>query len=255
MSQTRYSVHELAKLSSVSVRALHHYDAIGLLSPQRSGNNYRVYTAAEIDRLQQILLFREAGMGLAAIGSMLDGGEFDAAEALKLHRERLIEQRDRTDRLIESVEKTLATMKGTTTMSNEEKFEGFKRNLVEENEKNYGVEIRGAYGDEAIDASNAKVMGMTEKSYEASQELELRIKEVLRAGMETGDPAGPDAQLAADLHRQWLCGFWKEGQCSKEAHKGLAEMYVADERFKQYYEDAAPGMAEFLRDAIVVYCS
>lgn len=140
-------------------------------------------------------------------------------------------------------------------MTDTEKFEGFKQKLVEGNEKKYGAEARAAYGDDAVDASNAKVMGMSEERYQATQDLEAQMKEALLAGMKTGDPAGPDAQRAADLHRQWLCAFWKDGQYSKEAHSGLAEMYVADERFTQYYDDAAPGAAAFLRDAIAIYCA
>lgn len=250
-----YSVHELAQLSGVSVRTLHHYDAIGLLSPKRSGNNYRMYGSAEVNRLHQILLYREVGMGLASIKSALDDESFNAADALEDHLRRLIEQRERTDRLIAGVEKTLASMKGISTMTDKEKFEGFKQKLVEGNEKKYGAEVRAAYGDEAVDASNAKVMGMSEERYQETQDLEAQMKEALLAGMKVGDPAGADAQRAADLHRQWLCAFWKDGQYSKEAHRGLAEMYVADERFTQYYEDAAPGAAVFLRDAIAVYCA
>ena len=80
-------------------------------------------------------------------------------------------------------------------------------------------------------------------------------KEALVAAMAAGDPTGEDAHRAADLHRQWLCKFWKDGTYSKAAHLGLAEMYVADDRFKAYYEAVAPGAAEFLRDAIKAYCA
>lgn len=249
----RYSVHELAKLSGVSVRTLHHYDSIGLLSPMRADNNYRVYGAPEVDRLQQILLFREVGLGLADIKAILDDETFDAEQALEDHRSRLVELRERTDMLIASVEKTIANRKGTTIMSDQEKFEGFKKKLVEENERRYGQEAREAYGDDAVDASNAKVMGMTEDQYSAVQDVEAAMKEALLAGMKTGDPAGEEAQRAADLHRQWLQAFWKEGQYTKEAHRGLTEMYVADERFAQYYDAIAPGAAKFLRDAVAVY--
>lgn len=251
----RYSVHELAGLSGVSVRTLHHYDSIGLLCPHRADNNYRVYGQEEVDRLQQILLYREVGLGLADIKALLDDASFDAEQALADHLARLVEQRERTDRLIASVEKTLAHRKGAIAMGDHEKFEGFKRKLVEENEKKYGKEARAAYGDDAVDASNAKMMGMTEEQYTATQGVEAAMKEELLAAMEEGDPAGPHARKAADLHRQWLTAFWKEGQYSKQAHKGLAEMYVADERFKQYYDAIAPGAAEFLRDAIAAYCS
>lgn len=250
-----YSVHKLAELSGVSVRTLHHYDAIGLLQPRRAGNNYRVYGPAEVDRLQQILLYREVGMGLSEIGRVLDDGSFDAGQALGEHLARLIEQRERMDRLIANVEKTIASKKGIRRMNDTEKFEGFKRKLVEDNERQYGKEARAAYGDEAVDGSNAKVMGMSEEQYRAVQDIEAAMREELVAGMADGDPAGEHAQRAADLHRQWLSAFWKDGQYSPAAHKGIAEMYVADERFRKYYEAMAPGAAEFLREAIIAYCS
>lgn len=82
----------------------------------------------------------------------------------------------------------------------------------------------------------------------------MRINELLKEAFEEGNPAGELAQEACDLHRQWLCVFWKDGTYSKEAHKGLAEMYVADERFKAYYDSIEAGCAEFLRDAIRIYC-
>lgn len=253
-SRARYSVHELAGLSGVSVRTLHHYDSIGLLCPYRADNKYRVYGQEEVDRLQQILLYREVGLGLADIKALLDDASFDAEQALVDHLACLVEQRERTDKLIASVEKTLANRKGAISMSDQEKFEGFKKKLVEDNEKKYGKEARAAYGDDAVDASNAKMMGMTEERYAATQDVEAAMREELLAAMEKGDPAGPHAQKAADFHRQWLTAFWKEGQYSKPAHRGLAEMYVADERFKQYYDAIAPGAAEFLRDAIAAYC-
>ncbi len=159
--KTSYSVHALAELSGVSVRTLHHYDAIGLLNPKRADNNYRIYGADEVDRLQQILLYREVGMSLSEIGHVLDGDAFDAERALEEHLVRLVEQRERTNTLIASVEKTLAAQKGITKMEDGEKFEGFKTKLVEENEKQYGKEIREAYGDDAVEASNAKLMGST----------------------------------------------------------------------------------------------
>lgn len=96
---------------------------------------------------------------------------------------------------------------------------------------------------------------MTEGQYERAQALEQEMKDALAAALRTGDPAGAEARRAADLHRQWLCCFWQDGAYSKEAHRGLAETYVADERFKAYYDDVAPGAAAFLRDVIRAYCA
>lgn len=256
MGTKKYTVNELAELSGVSVRTLHYYDEIGLLHPVRRENNYRNYGAAEVNRLQQILLYRKGGVSLKDIKKLLDDSSFDAQEALEEHLERLKDQQKQVAKLIESVEKTLLSIKKEIPMEDKEKFEGFKRELIEENEKKYGKEIREKYGDNQVDASNAKLAGMSESQWNQAQALEQKLKDNLREAMETtGDPASPLAQEACDLHRQWLCFFWKDGMYSKEAHLGLAEGYVADERFKEYYEQIAPGATEFLRDAMKVYCA
>lgn len=254
MIKTTYTVHELAELSGVSVRTLHHYDQEELLCPARAENNYRCYGPVEVDRLQQILLYRRLGLKLHDIKRVLDDASFDVESALRFHLEELKQEQLQTEKLIASIEKTLAHVKGKTTMSNKEKFEGFKKNLIEENEKKYGAEVREKFGNETVDASNAKVMGMSEEQYAQAQELEQAIKDTLREAMETtGDPASELAQKACDLHRQWLCLFWKDDTYNKQAHVGLAEGYVADERFQEYYEQITPGATKFLRDAIVVY--
>lgn len=250
-----YTVHELAALSGCTVRALHHYDELGLVRARRAANGYRLYGPDEVDRLQQVLLYREADMTLADIKRLLDDPAFDARDALAGHLRELQLRKERLDGLIASVQKTLACMEGSEQMEDRERFEAFKQGLVDENERRFGEEVRERWGDDAADASNAKLMGMSVEQYRRTQELEQGVKDALLAAMQAGDPAGEDAQRAADLHRQWLCRFWKDGTYSKAAHRGLAEMYVADERFKAYYEAVAPGAAEFLRDAIRAYCA
>lgn len=254
-AEQRYTVHELAELSGVSVRTLHYYDEIGLLQPGRRDNNYRSYGSDEVDRLQQILLYREIGMGLATIRDILANPEFDRKAALSGHLDALRTQRNRLDDLIVNVEKTLASEEGGTAMSDGEKFEGLKKKLVDENEKKYGTEIREKYGDEEVDASNAKLMGLTEEQFKQSQAIDAEMKTLLAVAKEGGDPSSEEAQRACDLHRQWLGYFWKEGMYSKQSHLGLGEMYVSDDRFKAHYDSEVPGTAEFFRDALKVYCA
>lgn len=140
-------------------------------------------------------------------------------------------------------------------MENEEKFEGFKQRLIDENEEKYGKEIREKYGDEEVDASNAKLMGLSEEQYKLSQEIDQKMKAALLKAIDDEDPSGDAAQEACDLHRQWLGFFWKEGKYNKQAHLGLGQMYVSDDRFKAYYDEIAPGAAEFLLEALTVYCA
>ena len=143
---------------------------------------------------------------------------------------------------------------GRIAMPSNEKFERFKHRLINENEKTYGKEVRSKFGDDEVDASNAKLMGMTEEQYAEVERLSAAINGTLKNAVANGDPSCELAQKACDLHRQWLCKFWRDGAYSKEAHRGLGEMYVADERFVKYYDAIAPGCAEFLRDALDVYC-
>ena len=139
-------------------------------------------------------------------------------------------------------------------MNDEEKFEGFKQKLIEDNERQYGEEIRTKYGDEAIDRSNAKLMGMTKEQYEESERLTQELNETLKSAFDQGDPESALAQKACQLHKEWLCVYWAEGTYSKEAHRALAQGYVEDERFRAHYDNIAPGLAVFLRDAIEVFC-
>ena len=248
-----YSIHQLAKLAKVSTRALRYYDEIGLLSPRRiSGNGYRVYGQKEVDLLQQILFYRELGVQLDEIKNIVWSKDYDQAVALQGHLSALKAKNEQLEMLIANVEKTIAAVKGEKTMSDKEKFEGFKQKMLEENEKKYGKEIREKYGDAVVDASNAKLMGLTAEQYDEVQKLSVRINESLKAALEQGDPSGALAQQACALHKEWLCYYWP--RYSKEAHLGIAQTYVNDPRFKAYYDAIAPGCAEFLRDALQIYC-
>jgi DNA-binding transcriptional MerR regulator len=247
-----YTVQKLGKLAGVSTRTLRYYDEIGILKPARiNSSGYRIYGQKEVDRLQQILFYRELGVSLEDIQKVVTDPSFDGASALKEHREKLLEKRAQLDLLIANVEKTINHSEGRISMSNKEKFEGFKKKMIEDNEKQYGNEAREKYGNESVDQSNAKLMNMTEEQYKEVTGLEKQLKETLAQAFATGDPAGPLAQKAAQLHKEWLCYFWS--QYSKEAHAGLAQMYVDDERFKANYDKEQPGTAEFLRDAIRIY--
>jgi len=248
-----YSSNKLSKMSGVSARTLRHYDDIGLLKPARvASSGYRVYGQTEIDTLQQILFYKELGFALDDIKGLLLAPDFDREQAFLSHLAELHTKRRRLDTLIGNVTKSIAAMKGVTIMTDQEKFEGFKQSLIDENEQRYGAEVRDRYGNQAVDESNAHLKGLTQEQYDEGERLRLALEEALPAALETGDPTGEAAQKVCDLHRQWLCVFYPG--YNKDYHKGLAEMYVADERFKAHYDKIAPGCAEFLRDAINIYC-
>ena len=250
-----YTIKNLAQLSGVTTRTLRYYDQIGLLCPARvSSNGYRVYCREDVDLLHQILFYRELGISLEETGKILKSPDYDRKRALAAHLSALLEKRAQIEILINNVTKTLGAMKGETAMRDEEKFEGFKRRLIDDNESAYGKEVREKYGDAAADASNAKVRGMSEAEWQRAGELSGLVNEALKEAIAQGDPSGDAAQRACDLHRQWICMFWQEGAYSKTAHLGLARMYCDDERFREYYEAIAPGAAEFLLAAMIAYC-
>ncbi|MEH7401409.1 MULTISPECIES: MerR family transcriptional regulator [Bacillaceae] len=247
-----YTVQKLGLLAGISTRTLRYYDEIGILKPARiNSSGYRIYGQAEVDRLQQILFYRELGMNLENIKEIITSPDFNSAKALTEHREQLLDKRKQLDLLITNVEKSIALTEGRITMSNKEKFEGFKKDMIEENEKKYGKEAREKYGDEAVNKANQKVMNMTEEDHKEVTRLAEELAKTLAEAFKTGDPSSEIAQKAADLHKHWLTFYWSK--YSKEAHAGLAQMYVDDERFKAHYDKEQPGIAEFLRDAIHIY--
>lgn len=247
-----YTVQKLGRLAGISTRTLRYYDEIDILKPARiNSSGYRIYGQSEVDRLQQILFYRELGINLEQIKEIITSPDFNSAKALKEHREQLLDKRKQLDLLIKNVEKSIALTEGRITMSDKEKFEGFKKDMIEENEKKYGKEARGKYGDEAVNKANQKVMNMTEEDHKEVTRLSDELAKTLTEALKTGDPSSEIAQKAADLHKQWLTFYWNS--YSKEAHAGLAQMYVDDERFRAHYDKEQPGTAEFLRDAIHIY--
>ncbi len=248
-----YSINGLAKLAGVSTRTLRYYDEVGLVIPKRiSSNGYRVYGQNEVDLLQQILFYRELGVSLEEIKSIVHSEKYDGMAALQGHLAALKAKKEQIELLIANVERTIAVSKGEIKMSDKEKFEGFKRKMIDDNENQYGKEIREKYGDDTVDASNAKLMGLTEDQYKRVEELSRQINESLRLAFEQGDPSSELAQQVCALHKEWLEYFWNF--YSKEAHLGLAQTYVDDPRFKKYYDSIAEGCAEFLYEALKIYC-
>ena len=247
-----YTIQKLAQMAGITTRTLRYYDEIGLLAPKRiSSSGYRIYGGEQIDALQQILFFRKMGVSLDDIKKIISKTDFDRSAALESHREALLEQRRQIDLMIGNIDRTLAAQKGECTMDDSEKFEGLKKGLIDENEKKYGAEIRARYGDETVNASNEKLAGMSKGDYGVAEKLSQEILEKLKEAMVQGDAKGEKARQLAELHRQWLQMYWKS--YSKEAHAGLAQMYVDDERFAQYYDSVGAGAAVFLRDAIISF--
>jgi DNA-binding transcriptional MerR regulator len=247
-----YTVQKLGSLAGVSTRTLRYYDEIELLKPARvNKSGYRIYGRKEVDRLQQILFYKELGVSLKEIKAIIDSPGFDRVRALRQHLESLLAKKTQIDKIIANVEKTIAAAEGRISMSDREKFEGFKQKLVEDNEKKFGEEARERYGDEAVERSNKAFRNMAKEQYDRLTDLDRQVKETLARAFKEGDPAGKTAQRAAELHRQWLTMCWDS--YDSDAHAELAQMYVDDDRFRAYYDQGQPGMTEFLRDAVMIY--
>lgn len=231
-----YTIKALAKLAGVSTRTLRYYDEIGLLKPCRiNSSGYRIYGQEEVDLLQQILFYREMDMKLEEIRKIISQKGFNIDKALENHYSQLIAKRQQIDQLIATIEKTIDTRKGERSMSDKEKFEGFKKEAMKQNEESYGKEIREAYGDEVVNASNKKFMNMTEEDYTKMQQVEEELFESLKEVIKTKDLSSMEAKNAFEKHKEWLGFTWNF--YSKEAHVGLASMYVEDERFTKYYDE------------------
>ena len=245
-----YSIQKLAAISGVTTRTLRYYDQIGLLKPLRvSSAGYRIYGPVQVDLLQQILFYRELGFPLEEIRQIVSHPGYDRRKAMETHRQALLARRQQLDILIDNLTKTIEREEGKRDMSDKEKFDGFKKQMVEENEAKYGAEIRRKYGDKTIDESNAKMMGMSREQYDHMQQMAAEIHDGLEQAVQSGlDPAEEEGQRLAALHKEWLGFTWNF--YSKEAHGGLVEMYVLDERFKAYYDDRVEGCAQWLRDAV-----
>jgi DNA-binding transcriptional MerR regulator len=242
-----FTVGELSRLTGVTVRALHHYDEIGLVRPsQRTAAGYRLYDERDVLRLQQVLVFREIGVPLDEIGPAIDRAT-DRAALLRAHRGELARRRTRIDAMLAAVDAALEVLeKAETTMQPEDfktLFDGFDP-AAHEDEARERWSQTAAYQESA---RRTKQYGKPE--WEAirreSEAIYARLRDLMKQGAAGADPA---VQAAVEDHRQHLERWFYP--CSRQMHHGLGEMYVADVRFTANLDKVAPGFARFLRDAI-----
>ena len=227
-TQETYGIAELARQAGVSSRTLRHYHRLGLLVPAYTGSNgYRYYGWEEALRLQRILLLRELGLGLEAIGEILDGGR-SAVEALRSHRRWLEAEQTRLATMARTVDTTIERLTSGGTMEPQEMFNGFGKNPYED-------EARERWGDDAVDRANARLAALPPRGREAMMEEAAAINAELAACLAAGEPAdGERAQEAADRHYRWVCLSWTP---DRDAYRGLGRMYVEDPRFTAFYDE------------------
>lgn len=244
-----YTIQQLAKLANVTTRTLRYYDQIDLLKPTAfTDSGYRQYDQAAVEQLQKILFYRTFNLSLANIQIVLKDETY-FKQMLEKQMENVKKQQLHLAALQQNIERTLNTL-GGGMMTNEQRFEGLKIKRIKENEDRFGEELRAQYGDETIAASQQQLLAQDEATYEEMQALEQQIIDTLIEAKRQGLQSGVAKQVVG-MHKKWLRYSWPT--YSTAAHKGLADMYVADERFSQYYDQHGEGLAQFLREAIHTY--
>ncbi|MEU0644507.1 MerR family transcriptional regulator [Streptomyces umbrinus] len=242
-----YSVGQVAGFAGVTVRTLHHYDEIGLLVPsERSHAGHRRYGDEDLDRLQQILFYRELGFPLDEVAALLDDPETDPRAHLRRQHELLTVRIEKLQKMAAAVEHAMEARTMGINLTPEEKFEVFgdkdPEEHAEEAERRWG-------GTEAYAESQRRAARYTKDDWKRMQAEVASWGERYDTLMEAGEPAtGERAMDMAEEHRQHISQWFYD--CSYEIHRGLGEMYVSDERFKEFYDSMRPGLAEHLRDAI-----
>ncbi|MFG2344032.1 MerR family transcriptional regulator [Streptomyces phaeochromogenes] len=242
-----YSVGQVAGFAGVTVRTLHHYDEIGLLVPsERSHAGHRRYGDEDLDRLQQILFYRELGFPLDEVAALLDDPETDPRAHLRRQHELLTVRIEKLQKMAAAVEHAMEARTMGINLTPEEKFEVFgdkdPDEHAEEAERRWG-------GTETYAESQRRAARYTKDDWKRMQAEVASWGERYDTLMEAGEPAtGERAMDMAEEHRQHISHWFYD--CSYEIHRGLGEMYVSDERFKEFYDSMRPGLAEHLRAAI-----
>ena len=239
-----WSITEVAKESGVTSRTLRHYHAIGLLVPARTApNGRRYYDQEQLLQLQQILLLRDLGLSLDVVAEVIAHRSTSSTiEVLGRHKEWLLREQLRLGRLIRTVDSTIENIERGGEMAPDKVFEGFEHNP-------YEAEARERWGDEAVDASYARMRGWSEADAEKARTGYTRVHEGLAAFKAEGvDVQEPSVQELIQLHYEIVSLFWTP---NKDAYKGLGQMYVDDERFQATIGGAE--LTEYLRDAMNVY--
>jgi DNA-binding transcriptional MerR regulator len=243
-----YSVGQVGAFAGVTVRTLHHYDAIGLLSPSgRSHAGHRRYDDADLDRLQQILFYRELGFPLDEVAVLLDDPDADPQEHLRRQHELLTDRIERLQHMAAAVETAMEARKMGINLTPEEKFEVFGEHDPEQ----YAQEVEERWGStEAYAQSQRRSASYTKEDWLRIAAEGADLNSRLIALMETG--AAPESEAAMDLaeehRRQIIRNFY---DCPYETHAGLGRMFLADERFSRNLNAEGPGLAAFLSAAIL----
>lgn len=247
------TVKQVAKLSGVSVRALHHYDEIGLLKPASIGRNrYRYYGREELLRLQQILLHRELDIPLGEIGAILDGPGFDQLQALRQQREKLAAEAERYAELVRTIDRTIASLHGDHAMQNADLYKGISPAKQAEYEA-WLIERYGGDLPQHIAQSRKKYAAMTDAEKAELQNELLTVESAWADAMRNGVPAESTAlDPLLRRHRAWVAAMW-DRPCPPGAYHGLADLHLSHPDFVSRYDTIAPGFSDYHAASMKAY--
>ncbi|KJD45669.1 MerR family transcriptional regulator [Paenibacillus terrae] len=245
-----YTVKEVSGLSGISVRTLHYYDEIGLLKPHHVGDNgYRYYEQEQLLRLQQIMVYRELELPLSDIGDLLEQTKEKTAEVLLEHRSKVQNKVFRLHTLLQTIDETVAHLKGEQTMQPEQLYQGFDPEKQEMYERDL-AERYGQEADEKIQESKTAAKNWSKEDYLDSQAEADQIHRQLAEAMNKGlKHSSEEVQALIRRHLQWVSRFYTP---TAEIYSGLGDLYVEHEDFRKMYEGYEPGLAEYLRDGMKV---
>jgi DNA-binding transcriptional MerR regulator len=245
---SEYTVGQVARMSGVSVRTLHHYDEIGLLAPSaRSASGYRLYGLADLERLRRTLFYRELDFGLDQIAAMLDDPGVRGPEQLRAQHRLLRERLTRTEHLLTAIETEMEALSMGISLTPEEQLDVFGPETPAKHE----AEAQERWGHtEAWRESRRRATAYTKQDWiEIKAQADANLADFAQA-MAAGEAAtGETARRLAEEHRQQISRWFYE--CSPAMHARLAELYVADPRFAAHYDQVAPGLAVYVHDAVL----
>ncbi|HSV03793.1 MAG TPA: MerR family transcriptional regulator [Phenylobacterium sp.] len=245
-----YTVKQVAKLSGVSVRTLHHYHEVGLLKPASVGaNGYRYYGQDELLRLQQILFHRELGFALEEIGKVLDSPGFDRAAALRAHKANLAAETKRYRRLMRTIDDTLAALEGETKMDGKAYYKGFDPDRAAAREA-WIVEHYGEGARRGIELRNQAMSRWTQADYDGSQAEIGQITRDLVKALQEGAPAHSEhvQAIARRLHT-WASRSWVQ-PISRTGFLGMARFYSEVPHYREMFEGWAAGLTDYMTEAM-----
>jgi DNA-binding transcriptional MerR regulator len=251
----RYTVKQLARLSGVSVRTLHHYDEIGLLKPAFIGENrYRYYGREELLHLQDILFHRELGVPLQEIAGLLAHDGRDRVQILTEHREKLAKRVERSRQLLQTIDRTIAELNGDETVKDKDLYRGFAPEKQAEYE-DWLVDRFGGNMRERIEENKAKVAALGPEGMAArlaeGEAAGVALANAFKSGAAPDDPANVPL---LKRHHAWIATMW-ERACLPEAYAGLADLYLAHPDFRVNFDKNGEGFTDWLVAAMKAYAA